>query len=117
MHQIIQTYQTITRCSHTIQRFTSYAEILHQNNSNSKGFVAGNFFLLKANEMIKVHTITSIHYITLEGTSHLRNINDVNYHITTQFQVRVTSVVAKSEVCRNDYYNTTQHPHVLLDIK
>ena len=53
------------------------------------------FFLLKANDMIKEHTITSTHYITLEGTSHLRNVTQVNYDIPTQFQVSITREVTK----------------------
>ena len=50
------------------------------------------FFLLKANEMIRVHTITSTHYITLGGTSHLRSVHCVYHHRLTQFLGSVTKV-------------------------
>jgi len=53
-----------------------------------------NFFL-KGNELIRVHTIPSTPYITLESTLHLRGVNCTNYHILTQLQISVIREVAE----------------------
>ena len=54
-----------------------------------------NFFLLKVNETMGVHAITSTQYITLEGTLHLRRVHCVKHHVLTQFQILEVTGIAK----------------------
>jgi len=54
-----------------------------------------NFFLLKVNETMEVHIISSTQHITLEGTLHLRSVNCVKHHVLTQFQILEVRGVAE----------------------
>jgi len=101
----------MTYRSHTIQRFTlkqvSFERLITSKDSiNYRGVTLKllytinhirfmNFFLLKVNETMRVHTITSTQYITLEGTLHLRRVNCVKHHVLTNFQIFEVIGVAK----------------------